>query len=103
MEYKYSQEGKGDVAVDLGLDGDLNLEVKVETELQSSWGSSLALRATDNLSAEDRGGLSRCEFSSGFWGRHCVGRIYWPVKALLYASGDFVGEKSFGVQSPRGM
>ncbi len=31
----HSQEGESDVAVDLGLDGDLHLEVEVKTELQS--------------------------------------------------------------------
>ncbi|KAK0215741.1 hypothetical protein IW262DRAFT_233276 [Armillaria fumosa] len=64
------QERQGDVTVDLRLDGNLHLEVKVKTELQCCGrGNSLALRAADDLSTEDGRGLSRCEF--GFWGRHC--------------------------------
>ncbi len=54
-----SQEGKGDVAVDLGLDGDLHLEVEVKTELQSFLGSDGALGGAGG----NRG---------GFWGRHVL-------------------------------
>ena len=53
-----SQEREGDVAVDLGLDGNLDLEVKVKTELQSFLGSDGAL-----VRASGNGGR-------GFWGRH---------------------------------
>ncbi len=69
----YSQERQGDVAVDLGLDGDLDLEVEVKTELQGFLGGrdGLAVATTDDLSAEDRGPLGGCESGSGFWGRHC--------------------------------
>ncbi len=41
----YSQERQGDVAVDLGLDGDLDLEVEVKTELQGSLGGATAWRS----------------------------------------------------------
>ncbi len=64
------QERQGDVTVDLRLNGNLDLEVKVKTELQGCGrGNSLALRAADDLSTEDGRRLGRCEF--GFWGRHC--------------------------------
>ncbi len=63
------QERQGDVTVDLCLDGDLDFEVKVKTELQGCGrGNSLALRAANDLSTEDGRGLGRCEF--GLWGRH---------------------------------
>ncbi|PBK81668.1 hypothetical protein ARMGADRAFT_1091070, partial [Armillaria gallica] len=54
------QERQGDVTVDLRLDGDLDLEVEVKAQLQScGWSNSLALRAADDLSAEDGRGLGR--------------------------------------------
>ncbi len=54
----YSQERQGDVAVDLGLDGDLHLEVEVKTELQSFLGSD--------------GSLGGASGDGGFLGRHVV-------------------------------
>ncbi|PBK81670.1 hypothetical protein ARMGADRAFT_775766 [Armillaria gallica] len=63
------QERQGDVTVNLGLDGDLDFEVKVKVQLQSCGGcNSLAFRLANDLSTEDRGRLGRCVL--GLWGRH---------------------------------
>ncbi len=63
------QERQSDITVDLGLDGNLDFEVEVKTELQSCGRcDSLALRAADDLSTEDGGSLSRCVL--GLWVRH---------------------------------
>ncbi len=81
------QERQSDVTVDLRLNGDLDLEVEVKTELQSrGWGNSLALRAADDLSTEDGRGLSRCEF--GFWGRHCDAEERKPSRWSFYTIFD---------------
>ncbi len=53
------QEREGDIAVDLGLDGNFHLEVEVKTKLQSLLGSDGALVGAGG----DRG---------GFWGGHVV-------------------------------
>ncbi len=51
----------------IGLDGDLHLEVEVQTELQSFLGCDGTLvGASDELSASDGRGSSRREFGSGF-------------------------------------
>ncbi len=65
------QEGESDVAIDLGLNGDLDLEVEVQAKLQRFLGGDGSLvGAADELSTSDGGGLSSGVLSSGFGGRH---------------------------------
>ncbi len=48
------QEGESDVAIDLGLNGDLDLEVEVQAKLQRFLGGDGSLvGAADELSASD--------------------------------------------------
>ncbi len=80
------QEGEGDVAVDLGLDGNLHLEIEVQTKLQSFLGCDGALvGASDELTTGNGGSFGRGEFGSGFGGRHvsavdpCSGRSFYGL------------------------
>lgn len=67
------QKRQGDVAIDLGLDGDLDLEVEVQTKLQGCLGCDGSLVGlSDELRVINRGVFRRGEVGSSCWGRHDV-------------------------------
>ncbi len=72
----HSQERKSNVAVNLGLDGDFDLEVEVQAELQSllllssTAGAQSSVGDGGNLVVTD--GTGGSELGSGLWGRHDV-------------------------------
>ncbi len=66
------QERQGNVAVDLGLNGDFILEVQVQAKLQSFLGCDGSLGLADDLPATNGGEFGRGELGGGLLGRHGV-------------------------------